>query len=213
MKHLIWDLDGTLIDSYQEILFHLKKSLNDASLDISDANKSLRTGPPIDIMLKESFPSDIMTDEKIAEVLSFFRKRYDSSDFSMTNPYNGINEIIVNDDFIHYIVTNKPEYPTRLILKKLGWEEKINLIKTPSNVINNRKSKTELFLEIINETGVDKKYFFGIGDMKSDCIAAKDNGITAIGVLWGTGTREELEEYSDYIFENIQQLKDYLYDL
>jgi len=213
MKHLIWDLDGTLIDSYQEILFHLKNSLNDASLDICIANKPLRTGPPIDIMLKESFPSEIMTDEKITNVLSYFRKRYDSSDFSMTNPFNEINDIIMNDKFVHYIVTNKPEYPTRLILKKLGWEDKIKNIKTPSNDVNNRKSKNELFSEIINETGINKMNFIGIGDMKSDCIAAKKNNITAIGVLWGTGTREELEKYSDYIFDNVKQLKYYLLNI
>lgn len=211
MKHLIWDLDGTLIDSYQEILFHFKASLHDASLNINDVIKPIRTGPPVDVMLKESFPSEILTEDKIKEVLLYFRKRYDTSNFSMTNSYDGIDDFIMNNNFFHYIVTNKPEYPTKLIIKKLKWEDRIIKIKTPPNDIINRKTKTELFSEIINETRVNIKDFIAIGDMKTDCIAAKENGITAIGVLWGTGTREELAECSDLVFEDIEQLKDYLY--
>ena len=51
----------------------------------------------------------------------------------------------------------------------------------------------------------------GIGDMALDAESAIDAGITAIGVLWGTGTRDELEEAGcQYIVENSAQLNDLL---
>jgi phosphoglycolate phosphatase len=212
LLHLIWDLDGTLIDSEKEILYHLECALRDSSLDISDLIKPIKTGPPLDIMLKESFSTDILTDSKMTEILSYFRKRYDASDFTMTKAYEGIDEIISDiDNFIHHIVTNKPYNASQSIINKLGWSENFSTLKTPSPHIKQRKSKTELFSELIFESNVSTSSFIGIGDMKTDCLAAKENNITSVGVLWGTGTREELFDCCDYIFENSDQLQNFLY--
>ena len=212
MLNLIWDLDGTLIDSKGEILYHLELALKDSSLNITDTIKPIRTGPPIDIMLKESFPADIITDDKLIEILSYFRKRYDSSGFTMTPSFNGIDKIIYDTtSFKHHIVTNKPLYASQLILKKLGWTGYISSIKTPVDHNNNKKTKTELFKELIIESGADISSFIGIGDIKTDCQAAKDNNITAIGVLWGSGIKEELSGCCDYLCENTKQLHEFLY--
>jgi len=213
MYHLIWDLDGTLIDSQKEILYHLELALKDSSLDIADTIKPIRTGPPINIMLKECFPADMLIDDKMTEILFHFRERYDTSDYIMTEPFVGIDEIISDTtNFIHHIVTNKPEYASRRIINKLGWDDKITYLKTPSDKSNQKKSKTELFSELIIKFGGDVSSFIGIGDMKSDCIAAKENNIVSIGVLWGSGTREELLDCCDYLFEDTEQLRDFLYE-
>ena len=213
MYHLIWDLDGTLVDSQKEILYHLELALKDSSLDIADTIKPIRTGPPINIMLKECFPADMLIDDKMTEILFHFRERYDTSDYIMTEPFVGIDEIISDTtNFIHHIVTNKPEYASRRIINKLGWDDKITYLKTPSDKSNQKKSKTELFSELIIKFGGDVSSFIGIGDMKSDCIAAKENNIVSIGVLWGSGTREELLDCCDYLFEDTEQLRDFLYE-
>ena len=213
MKNIIWDLDGTLIDSQKEVLYHLELALKDSSLNMTAQIKPIRTGPPVDIMLRESFPMDMFTDDKMTEILFHFRERYDASDYIMTEPFDGIDEIISDTThFIHHIVTNKPEYASRRIIKKLGWENIITSLKAPSNEITRKKSKTILFSELIAESNDDPSMFIGIGDMKSDCIAAKENNITVVGVLWGSGTREELVDYCDYLFEDTKQLRNYLYD-
>jgi len=213
MRHIIWDLDGTLIDSQAEILFHLEFALKDSSLNMTDQINPIRIGPPIDIMLRESFPFGMLTDDKMTEILFHFRERYDTSDYKMTEPIDGIDEIISDTThFIHHIVTNKPEYASRRIIKKLGWNDKITYLKTSSDKSSQKKSKTLIFSELITESNCDPSMFIGIGDMKSDCIAAKENNITTVGVLWGSGTREELSDYCDYIFENAKQLRDFLYE-
>jgi phosphoglycolate phosphatase len=211
---LIWDLDGTLIDSEVEILYHLECALRDSSMDISDRIKPIRTGPPLDIMIKEAFSAEALADNKLTEILSHFRERYDASDFTMTKAFDGIDEIIYDtDNFIHHIVTNKPYNASRTIIQKLGWTEKISSLKTPSGDIDQRKSKTELFSELIFESSIGTSSFVGIGDMKTDCLAAKENNITTVGVLWGSGTREELSDCCDHIFENTSQLKSFLYEM
>jgi len=210
LKHLIWDLDGTLIDSQAEILHTLELALRDSSLNITEQIKPIRTGPPLELMLKESFSADIITEEKLAEILSHFRKHYDSSGFEMTKAFEGIDPIIFDtDNFTHHIVTNKPNYASTLIIKKLGWSDKISSLRTPSQ----KKSKSEFFAEIIAEFGNKASVFAGIGDMKTDCIAAKNNNIISIGVLWGSGTREELQDYCDELFYNAKQLNNFLYNI
>jgi phosphoglycolate phosphatase len=212
MIHIIWDLDGTLIDSQAEILYHLNLALRDASLDIHDQVKPIKIGPPLDIMLKESFPAETLTMEKINEVVSNYRERYDNSGFKMTDPFDGIDEIVSDTvNFTHHIVTNKPNPAAGRIVEKLGWTNKIASLKALSARIEQRRSKTDRFAELIAEFGEDRSSFIGIGDAKTDGIAAKNNNITAVGVLWGTETKENLADCCDYLFEDTKLLRDFLY--
>jgi phosphoglycolate phosphatase len=213
LLNLIWDLDGTLVDSQREILYYLEIALKKSSLNMADQIKPIRTGPPIDIMLRESFPAEMLTGEKLVEVISNYREQYNNSGFTMTSPFNGIEEIISDTiNFAHHVVTNKPYTASRRIIKKMGWAYKVQSLKTQPEHPEQRKSKSELFAELITVLGGDKSSFVGIGDTKSDCLAAMDNNITAVGVLWGSGTREELSDCCDYLCEDTKQLHDFLYD-
>jgi len=211
--NLIWDLDGTLIDSQSEILYHLNLALQDARLDVRDQARPIKIGPPLDIMLKESFSAEALTAEKMNEAIARYRERYDNSGFKMTDPFDGIDEIVSDTaNFVHHIVTNKPNPAAGRIVEKLGWADKIASLKALSAHIEQRKSKTDRFAELIAESGADRSSFIGIGDAITDCISAKNNNITAVGVLWGTGTREEMLDSCDHLFENTRQLRDFLYE-
>jgi phosphoglycolate phosphatase len=217
MINIIWDLDGTLIDSSKEINQCLELAVKKSGLDLSKQIKPFIIGPTIDKIVKESFPLELLTDEILKNTIGLFRKIYDNSDFNYTKPYIGIEEIIFDKtNYCHHIVTNKPDMPTNRILNKFKWSGYITSVRTPySNMssLNKRlQSKTELFSELIIKFGNEVSSFIGIGDMRSDCTAARENNITAVGVLWGTGTREELLDCCDYLFEDTKQLRDYLYE-
>jgi len=215
---IIWDLDGTLINSEEEIKQSLELAVVKSGLDLSKQIKSFIVGPTIDKILVESFPTDVMTDEVIKKVIIAFREIYDNSDFNQTIPFPGIDDIVSNNEkFIHHIITNKPGIPTNRILEKLNWSKYISSVTTPYSYLNvsNKKlqSKTDIFMDVIIKSGSEVSSFVGIGDMKTDCLAAKNNNITAVGVLWGSGTREELYDCSDYLFEDTKQLHDFLNDI
>jgi len=211
MLNIIWDLDGTLVDSHAEILYYLELALRDASVDLRGQVKPIRIGPPLDVILRESFPAEALTAEKMNQVISGYRERYDNSGFAMTRPFDGIDEIVSDTaNFAHHIVTNKPNPAAQRIVEKQGWAGKIASLKALSAHREQRKSKSELFAELIAESGEDRSSFIGIGDAKTDCIAARNNNIAAVGVLWGTGTREELSDCCDYLFDDTRRLRDFL---
>jgi phosphoglycolate phosphatase len=213
--HIIWDLDGTLIDSEKEIKQSLELAVRKSGLDLSKQIKPFIVGPTIDKILQESFPADVITDVLIGNIIIAFRETYDNSDFKQTNPFPGIENIIFDTEkYIHHVITNKPDMPTNRILNKLNWSKCIKSVTTPySNAYDKKtRSKIDMFMDVIAESGNKASSFVGIGDMKTDCLAARDNNITAVGVLWGSGTREELSDCCDYLCEDTKQLHDFLYE-
>jgi phosphoglycolate phosphatase len=218
MCHLIWDLDGTLIDSSRDIMVCLELAVKNSDLELSRKTAPFVIGPTVDVILKKAFPPECLTDNVLKKVISNFRMIYDNSEFEMTKSFPDIEKIIKNNWlFMHHIITNKPDMATKRILKKLGWAAYIATVNTPYTEIiatgrKQLKTKKELFLDLIAKCN-KRSHFIGIGDMREDCIAAKENNIGAIGVLWGTGTREELFDCCDYLFDTTKKLCDFLHGI
>ncbi len=208
--HIIWDLDGTLINSENEVLEALVKSVRQAGLSEKDQKAPFRVGPTIDKILDAAFSSEHLTLEKKTEIIKAFRDNYDNCGFNNTPAFDKIEEILADSRFIHHIVTNKPDLATSRILKKLGWSNFFASVITPYSYMKSsddkRKTKTELFALCMSDYPNEK--FLAIGDMETDSKAALNNSIMSIGVLWGTGTKEELETSGcNFITESVSDLK------
>lgn len=211
--HIIWDLDGTLINSENEVLEALVRSVRECGLSEKDQKASFRVGPTIDKILDAAFDKSILTAEKKSAVVSAFRKNYDNCGFNKTPPFEGVDTILKDSRFVHHIVTNKPDLATNRIIEKLGWKDYFESVITPysfiKSIMDKRKSKSELFSLCMADYPDEK--FAGIGDMDTDAKAALENGIPAIGVLWGTGTEVELKSCGcNYIVNSIEDLKSLL---
>ena len=211
--HVIWDLDGTLINSESEVLDALVKSVREVGLSEESQKAAFRVGPTIDKILEAAFSSDVLTAEKKASVVAAFRANYDNCGFNNTPAFEGVENILKCENFVHHIVTNKPDLATGRILEKLGWKNFFASVITPYSFMkgsdDRRKSKSELFALCMAD--FPNARFVGVGDMDTDARAALDNKIPAIGVLWGTGTREELRSAScGRLAETVAELKEIL---
>ena len=211
--HIIWDLDGTLIDSEQESLTALIKSVRAAGVSETKQKAPFRVGPTIDKIIENAFGENEIAIEKKMEIIALFRKNYDNCGFNNTPAFDGIEAILADKHFIHHIVTNKPDLATNRIIKKLGWEKYFASVVTPYSFMKSpadeRKSKTELFALCMKD--FPNEHFVGIGDMDTDAKAAIANNIPAIGVLWGTGTRSELESCAcTHIAQSVGELNEIL---
>lgn len=211
--HIIWDLDGTLINSEQEVLESLIKSVRQAGISEDKQKSKFRVGPTVDKILDNAFGEDGITKEKKKEIISLFRNNYDNCGFNNTPSFDGIQEILENEQYVHHIITNKPDLATNRILEKLGWNRYFTSVITPYSFMKStddkRKTKSELFSICIKK--YSNENFVSIGDMDTDIKAAQENNITAIGVLWGTGNRFELESCGcTIIAEKVDELKEIL---
>ncbi len=213
--HLLWDMDGTLVNSEPEILATIEESLATVDVKMCDKKNALRIGPPVKTIIRNSFPDDILSEEKLNEAVKAFRRIYDSSNYENTHPFDGIDDLIHDRRYVHHVITNKPDLATNRILERKGWKERVVDVLTPHTLemeVGHTMTKPELFKYC--KAAYPDVPMIGIGDMALDAESAHAAGIKCIGVLWGTGTREELEEAEcDYIVNDTRQLKELLISL
>jgi phosphoglycolate phosphatase len=91
-----------------------------------------------------------------------------------------------------FIATSKPEVYAKRIAKHFGLKPYFENIYG-SELDGTRNDKTNLISYILKNESIPSSDAFMIGDREHDMIAAKANGILGIGVLWGYGTKKELE--------------------
>lgn len=210
--HLLWDMDGTLVNSEPEILATIEQSLATVGVKMSEAKAPLRIGPPVKTVIRNSFPLEIISEEQMTRVVKAFRKIYDSSDYEKTLPFEGIDELIHDNHYVHHVITNKPDLATNRIIERKGWSKCVVDVLTPhtlENEIGYTMTKPELFKYC--RAAYPEVPMVGIGDMALDAESAIDAKITSIGILWGTGTREELEEAGcAYIIKTVVELSELL---
>lgn len=212
MQNLIWDLDGTLIDSARDIIDTLEKAASLSGLDMNMAVYPFETGPALDDMLKKSFPANVLSKGVLEEVIKRFRYEYDNSELTHTVLFDGIKAIVQKRSFNHYIITNKPDIAANRILRKLSVAECFKRVITPYSFGDEKKNKEKLFDILIKSEMLDRMQTIGIGDMQGDCDAAHKAMIKAIGVLWGTGQEKDLHN-CDYICHDTQELREIIESL
>lgn len=209
----LFDLDGTLTDSQEGIINAFKYTIKKMNLEKRDDN-SLRKyiGPPLNETFKGDFNLD---DEKVNKAIDYFREYYREQGKYENIPYVGIRELLkqISKNNTLAVATSKVEDQAIAIIKHFDLDY-FDLI-SGSSEDSSRTSKEEIMKYTLNELKVeDKSKVFMIGDRYTDINASHKIGANSIGVLWGFGSREELENCkANYIVENVEELGSLIEDL
>lgn len=209
MRNYIFDLDGTLIDSSEEILDCLKKAFEKSGCKIEDYKFTPDIiGPPVKQIIEHLAPE--LTKEGISEeIMKTFRLIYDNNENDMSKMYKGVYEQLRQLKACGkrlFIATFKPKIPTMRLVKKFALDmfDDIYTIDKFQNPI----TKAEMIEDIIVRYGLDRAETVMIGDVASDVLAAKAAGITGVGVLWGYGSdKSELIRNADYVLNRIEEIE------
>ena len=191
-KSILFDLDGTLTDSGEGIINCAILALEHYGLPIPDRDV-MRTfvGPPLgDSFLRHGVPED-----KIPEAIAIYRARYIPIGAFENTPYPGVRELLEELKALGYtlfVATSKPETTSVKILEHFDLAKYFDRICGASNDLS-RNSK-EAVIEYLLELNGRTDNMIMVGDTKFDIIGAKAHGIPAIGVSWGYGKVEEMEE-------------------
>jgi phosphoglycolate phosphatase len=208
--NLIFDFDGTLVDTQIDIKESLKKAIYSITDTLIDTI-SIRIGPPLEEMIRSLLITTNINE--IKEIVTSFRTIYRGCGFLNTYCYSDIEKLITNlkqNGRKLYIATNKPAYLTNEIIRKLniGYFDDIATIDSIEGSVI---SKKEMISLIIERNNLNRKSTFMIGDTRSDIMAATENYIASIGVGYGYEAKELLlEAKPDFYFDSVAQLADFL---
>jgi phosphoglycolate phosphatase len=149
-------------------------------------------GPPLD----ETFRSivDDASPQRIAALVSRYRERYAEIGFSENVIYPGILEALralVRAGVVLGLCTSKRADFADRILRLFGIREHFRFVSGGDIGVSKREQLGAL---LANES-IDRSFIM-VGDRAIDILAARANGLAAIGVLWGHGSLEELRAAS-----------------
>ena len=191
-KIIIFDLDGTLIDSSTSILESLAYAFSSCSLEpIRPFNADI-IGPPL--METLSILSGISDKDVLEKLAEEFKSHYDTFGFQKTIVFPGINKMLnrLKDTGLPmYIATNKRILPTIKIINYLNWNEIFEEVYSLDSFSPSASSKSEVLSKLVDSNKLLKDNVVYIGDREEDSLAAIANNIPFLMVSWGYDGAEE----------------------
>ena len=211
--YYFFDLDGTLTDPAQGITNSFIHAIKYFGLEVPSYEKLCTfIGPPLVATFQKEFGFD---DEKSMEGVKKYREYFAQKGIFENKVYDGIENVLAHlqSKGKHLLVaTSKPEEYSVKILEHFKLAKYFDFI-CGSNMDETRSKKEEVIeyalekCRTADKTGFDKSKVLMIGDREHDIIGAKKNGIKSCGVLYGYGSRQELEAAgADYIVDNVRNL-------
>ncbi|MDB2589825.1 HAD-IA family hydrolase [Candidatus Thioglobus sp.] len=202
---ILFDLDGTLIDTAPDLAYALNTLLEEVGLEAKPYDK---IKPLVAFGGKALIKFGFNCDEEHSE----FSKRHQKLLKIYTNnidlnskPFEGVNALIktLEDRQINWgIVTNKPEYLTHLLLQKLN----INVdVVVCGDTLEFSKPHPAPLLYACAQFAIDPKRCIFVGDDKNDMLAGNNAGIKTVAVTYGYGNVEQDWNY-DYKINHAQEL-------
>ena len=207
-QSILFDLDGTLTDSGEGIMKSTIYTLTHYGIE-APPEAQLRTvvGPP----LTESFARFGVPQDKLTEAVKIYRSRYIPIGRFENHPYPGIEVLLENlqrNGHKLYIATSKPEWMSIEILEHFGLAKYFDIICGAATDFS-RNTKEAVIAHLLSQCEKQNSAVM-VGDTAYDVIGAKAHGIPCIGVSWGYGSIEEMEEAGAIAIANTMEQ---LYDL
>lgn len=205
---ILFDLDGTLTDPGVGITNSVAHALKKYSIEVNDRTELYKfIGPP----LWESFEKYYgFSKEEAKAAVEYYREYYRKKGIFENLVYDGIKGLLdnlQNAGKTLIVATSKPEVFAKQILEHFKIAKYFTYI-AGANLDGTRVKKDEVIQYALDANGVsDKSKVIMIGDREHDIIGAKKVGVDSIGVLFGYGSREELEHaQATYMVEKVEEI-------
>jgi len=206
---LLFDMDGTLIDSKKTIADHFIKALDE--LNISHTITSNIIGEHLEIPfneLNEIFEIG-MNSEQFKDFIECYRTNYAKEPLQGTVIYPLVKETLDNlkeKGYRFILVTGKHIDNARLIMKQLKLENYFELIQGWEEELK-PKPDPDILIKAIEKAGVNNNSCIMIGDTYVDILAGKALNIPTIAATYGLGKKKTLDESEpDFIIHQFVEL-------
>ena len=207
--HIVFDLDGTLIDSSPSILAAFKGAFLKANLQPMKPLTPEIIGPPLKETLKNLLGENDA--EKIDELAEFFKESYDSEGYKQTQVFAGVEHLLAELSKTKplYIATNKRIKPTLLIIEHLGWQQYFRGVYALDMLEAAAKNKAELIAYVLKTQSIKTDEAIYNGDCVEDKKAALANNLDFCYAKWGYDAEADADK-SVQGFESPEGMLDFL---
>ena len=178
---ILWDLDGTLLDTLQD----LTDATNYALAQYGLPERSLEeirsfVGNGARQLIALSMPGE-PSDPPVDAVLETYQVYYRAHSQVKTKPYDGILEVLdqLGKEYPMAIVSNKPDAAVKILCKE--YFPKLYAMGERSGCP--RKPAPDMLFEAMRELGIDRCVY--VGDSDVDAVTAGNAGAPCVSVLWG----------------------------
>lgn len=205
LKAIIFDLDGTLINTPEMIMDAFKKTIFDhhPNYELSNEQKTNVLGQTLDKAFK-----DFVTEEiEIEEMIDSYRHYTTNHDFEIKG-YKHLEHVLKELKELGYlvgIVTSKTDYVAHQNLKDLNIEQYFDCVVTHQDT-NLHKPNPEPILFALDKLGVNPNEAIYIGDHENDIVAGR-NALVKTGLMAYSHRLNEAEiESPNYIFKDLKDI-------
>ncbi len=202
-KIILFDLDGTLIDSTDAIISTFRHAFKEQNFDFSGDDKEIKDliGYPLDIM----FQSLGVDESRVWDFVDSYKNRYRIISKEQTTLLENAYEALdLASQFARVsVVTTKTRAYTMPLLEHFNIVQFFEIVTGRENV-QNPKPHPEPILITLEQMNYDSNLHdvWMIGDTKLDLIAANEANVNSVAVLCGYGEEDELLQYTKYIKNN-----------
>jgi len=211
-KYMLFDLDGTLTDPQEGITNSVAYALEQYGIHVEDRSSLNKfIGPP----LKDSFMEYYgFTEDRAEEAVWKYREYFNEDGIFENKVYPGIPQMLQHlkdQGKILIVATSKPTVYAKRILERFELSQYFADVQG-SEMDGRRTKKEEVISYALEQNQItDNAQAVMIGDREHDIIGAKKCGLDSIGVLFGYGSREEMEGCgAGQIVDTVQMLEDLL---
>ncbi len=211
---VLFDLDGTLTDPKEGITKSAAFALRHFGIDADPDSLTAFIGPPLNDSFSRYFGLD---PEQCVEAVREYRVRFSDVGWAENIPYPGIHELLDTlraQGMTLLVATSKPEVFARRILEHFGLADCFADICGITMSERETMTKADVIRLVMARNGVDPASCVMVGDRLHDVEGGHEAGLPVVGVLYGYGSREELEAAgADFIAADTDELEKLLIDL
>jgi len=206
VRALIFDLDGTLIDSKQDLIRSVNAMLVEMGREkLHEDTISGYIGHGAPKLVARALGNGA-TEKEREQALRFFLAHYEAHKLDSTRPYPGVAEALEElHEFPMAVLTNKPVRVSRSIVEGLGLEKYFRTVYG-GNSFETKKPDPLGARKILEELGATAGETMMVGDSEVDVQTARNAGTLAAAVNYGFGTHDRVAYPADVYLERLTDL-------